>query len=70
MQGHTIEGAQIDNRDLQRLTAEIRAAAQKLSNEQILDLADLLHAMIRERQCEERSWRRIQARLASGQSAH
>jgi len=65
-----IQGPQIKPGDLERLSAEIRAVAEGLSNEQILDIADLLHAMIRERQTQERSWRRIQVRRGSGESAH
>jgi hypothetical protein len=44
------------------LTEEVRAAARRLSRDQILDLADVLHAVIRERQCEARSWQRLQSR--------
>lgn len=38
-----------------RLTAEVRGVTRKLSREQMLDLADLLHDEIRARG-EERSW--------------
>jgi len=65
-----IQDPQTKTSELERLTAQIQAVAERLSNEQILDVADLLHAMIRERQTQERSWRRIQVRLASGESAH
>jgi Na+-transporting NADH:ubiquinone oxidoreductase subunit NqrC len=65
-----IEGPQIAAADLEGLIAELRSAARKMSNEQILDIADLLHDMIRERQVEARSWRRIQARLSESQSTH
>ncbi|WP_156378496.1 MULTISPECIES: hypothetical protein [unclassified Phenylobacterium] len=39
-----------------RLAAEVRGATSRLSREQMLDLADLLHDEIRARG-EQRSWR-------------
>lgn len=56
-----------DDRELPRaemdaLVSELRVATKKLSRDQILDLADLLHDIIRERQLESRSCRRVQAR--------
>lgn len=42
---------------MKRLTEEVLGATRKLSRDQILDLADMLHDAIRERREEERSWR-------------
>lgn len=42
-----------------KLTEEVRGVTRKLSREQLLDLADMLHEAIRERQFEERSWVRL-----------
>jgi hypothetical protein len=53
---------ELSESDFAALAAELRAATRRLSRHQILDLADLLHEVIRERQAEERSWRRLQAR--------
>jgi hypothetical protein len=47
--------------EMEALAAELRAATRRLSRDQILDLADLLHEVIRERQLEARSWRRLHA---------
>ncbi len=44
--------------EMARLTTEIRAMTRRLSRDQVLDLADLLHEVVRERQFQERSWRR------------
>jgi hypothetical protein len=54
--------------DLAALAAELRAASRRLSRRQILDLADLLHEVIRERQAEERSWRRLQSRYEQAEA--
>ncbi|WP_309646401.1 hypothetical protein [Phenylobacterium sp.] len=40
------------------LTAEIRAMTRRMSRDQVLDLADLLHDIVRERQFEQTAWRR------------
>jgi hypothetical protein len=45
--------------EMNQLVAEIRVATRRLSPEQILDLADLLHETIRERKFEDRTWRRL-----------
>ncbi|WP_312165727.1 hypothetical protein [Phenylobacterium sp.] len=45
-----------------QLTAEVRGATRKLSREQMLDLADLLHDEIRARR-EQRSWRSARRRM-------
>lgn len=49
--------------DMERLRAELRTLTRPLSTEQILDLADVLHEIVRERRTEERSFERTQARL-------
>jgi hypothetical protein len=49
--------------EMAALTAQMRAATRRLSREQILDLADVLHDVIRERQVELRSWRRLHDRV-------
>lgn len=41
-----------------QVTAEVRAMTRRMSRDQMLDLADLLHEVIRERQFEQTSWRR------------
>lgn len=41
-----------------QVTAEVRAMTRRMSRDQVLDLADLLHEVIRERQFEQTSWRR------------
>ncbi|MDP3854369.1 hypothetical protein [Phenylobacterium sp.] len=41
-----------------QVTAEVRAMTRRMSRDQVLDLADLLHDLIRERQFEQMSWRR------------
>jgi hypothetical protein len=48
--------------DMAALIEELRSATRRLSRDQILDLADSLHDVIRERQFEARSWRRVQDR--------
>lgn len=40
-----------------QVTAEIRAMTRRMSRDQVLDLADLLHEVVRERQFEEMTWR-------------
>lgn len=55
--------------EMQALAAELRAATRQLSRDQILDLADLLHEVIRERQLEERSWRRMHAKTEAANGA-
>ncbi len=47
------------NTEMTALVDEVRAVTRRLSRDQILDLADVLHEVIRERQFEERSWRRL-----------
>ena len=44
--------------EMTELTVEIQALAERLSSEQVLDLADLLHDVIRDRQirAQRRSW--------------
>lgn len=41
-----------------QVTAEIRAMTRRMSRDQVLDLADLLHEVVRERQFEQMTWRR------------
>lgn len=41
-----------------QVTAEIRAMTRRMSRDQVLDLADLLHEVVRERQFEQVTWRR------------
>lgn len=53
----------LDSLEMEALAAQVRAATHRLSREQILDLADLLHEVIRERQVESRSWRRLHAQI-------
>ncbi|CAN7283704.1 hypothetical protein LJR164_001400 [Phenylobacterium sp. LjRoot164] len=48
-----------------RLAAEVRGATRRMSREQVLDLADMLHDEIRSRR-EVRSWRPARGRAASG----
>ena len=45
------------------LMAQVRAVTRRLSRDQILDLADELHDIIRERQLEARSWRRLHGKV-------
>jgi hypothetical protein len=52
--------------EMNLLVAEIRVATRRLSREQLLDLADLLHETIRERRFEERSWRRLHLQEGTG----
>ena len=52
--------------EMDALVAEMRAVTRRLSRDQILDLADLLHEVIRERQVEARSWRRLHDRAEMG----
>jgi hypothetical protein len=54
---------------MEALTAQIRAATRRLSRDQILDLADALHDVIRERQVEVRSWRRLHDRVDEARAA-
>jgi hypothetical protein len=42
---------------MKQLTHEVRGATRRLSADQMLELADVLHDAIRERREEERSWR-------------
>lgn len=56
------EDRELADTEMEALIAGVRAATRRLSRDQILDLADLLHEVIRERQLESRSWRRIHAR--------
>jgi hypothetical protein len=55
--------------EMEVLTAQIRAATRRLSRDQILDLADALHDVIRERQVEVRSWRRLHDRVDEARAA-
>lgn len=41
-----------------QVIAEVRAMTRRMSRDQVLDLADLLHEVIRERQFEQTSWGR------------
>lgn len=41
-----------------QVAAEIRAMTRRMSRDQVLDLADLLHEVVRERQFEQMTWRR------------
>ena len=56
------EARELASAEMEALIDQLRAATRRLSRDQMLDLADLLHELIRERQVEERSWRRIHAR--------
>lgn len=49
--------------EMAALTTQMRAVTRRLSRDQILDLADVLHEIIRERQLEVRSWRRLHDRI-------
>lgn len=53
--------------EMTALVDEVRAVTRKLSRDQILDLADVLHEVIRERQFEERSWRRLHPDVVNDQ---
>lgn len=53
------ESRELPQSEMTALIAEVRSATHRLSREQILDLADVLHDVIRERQFEARSWRRL-----------
>lgn len=53
---------ELSRTDMAALTEELRTATRRLSREQILDLADMLHDIIRERQLERRAWRRLHER--------
>jgi hypothetical protein len=59
-----LAGAGLSPTDLSKLRAQFRALVRPLSDAQVLDLADLLHEMIRERRVEERSWERVHSRGA------
>lgn len=48
---------------MSRLAAEVRGATQRMSREQVLDLADMLHDEIRARRG-VRSWRPARGRIA------
>lgn len=53
-----------------QVTAEIRAMTRRMSRDQVLDLADLLHEVVRERQFEQMTWRRrISPQAESAQQA-
>lgn len=48
----------VSKEEMTSLTAQIQVLAERLSSEQVLDLADLLHDVIRDRQIrsKRRSW--------------
>lgn len=47
---------------MSRLAAEVRGATRRMSREQVLDLADMLHDEIRARR-EGRAWRPARGRI-------
>lgn len=49
---------------MSRLAAEVRGATRRMSREQVLDLADMLHDEIRARR-EVRSWRPARERAVA-----
>lgn len=48
---------ELPNPQMEQLAHEVRGATRRLSSDQMLELADVLHDAIRERREEERSWR-------------
>lgn len=61
---------ELPHEEMAALTSQVRAATRRLSRDQILDLADTLHEVIRERQLEMRSWRRLHDRVEATHGQH
>lgn len=56
---------ELPHEEMAALTKQVRVMTRRLSRDQILDIADLLHDTIRERQVEARSWRRLHTEAVS-----
>lgn len=52
----------VQAQEMGEIETQVRALARKLTSDQMLDLADLLHELIRERSFEARSWARLARR--------